>query len=322
MSSELFGILFKQKLSKELVEIETKRRMVLKKSVIFVSGGIVIFLSCQIFNQFLGLAVIPFMFISIFLIWQVFVEIAKWMEEFKKQVIPKVLSILDPNLELQDSNKLDKNIVSQSRLFQGYFTSNEVFCDNSILSNIINKSKLIQSSLALNEIFCDDYITSKAYGNLKIAELKIIRGTGKNSVQVFGGVLFAAKFPIQFQGQSFAFQKSFTEPRDLEGLEKVILESPMLMEKFNFWTTNQVEARMCFQTDIMSNLLDLCEQYGTNFDLSFIDNTIYIALHQNSGFFEPNIFQSVLDPKIYQKFYDEITTLNQIITKFKLHQNL
>ena len=296
MSSELFGILFKQKLNKELVEIETKRKTVLKKSVIFVSGGIVIFFLCQIFNQSLGLLVIPFGLFSIFMIQQGYDQVQKWRRGFKKNIIPKVLQILDSNLELQDSNNFDRTIVRKSMLIQGYYEGIDVFCD--------------------------DYITSKVYGNLKVAELEISRTEGKDSIKIFQGLLFSAQFPIQFYGKSYGFHKSIGGTRNLVGLEKVILESPRLMEKFNFYSTNQVEARMCFQTDIMSNLLDLCEQYGTNFDLSFIDNTIYIALHQNNGFFEPNIFQSVLDPKIYQKFYDEITTLNQIITKFKLHQNL
>ena len=296
MSSELFGIMFKQKLRSELYGIETQRKLVQKKSLFFVVSGILIFITCQIFNRLLGWVVIPLVFFSMFLFWQVFVMISQWREDFKKQIIPKVLEILDPNLELQDPKIYDKNT--------------------------IRKSQLIQSNFEDKEVFCDDYITSKSYGNLKIAELKITRQLGKNSVKIFGGIIFSAQFPIQFNGRSFAFHKSFAELSNLEGLEKVILESPRLMEKFNFYTTSQVEARMCFQTDIMSNLLDLCEQYGANFDLSFIDNTIYIALHQHQSFFEPNIFQTVFDPKIYQKFYEEITTLNQIITKFKLEQNL
>ena len=296
MSLELFGILFKQKLGVKLAGIESERKLVLKKSLIFVVVGIIIFISCQIFNRLLGWTVVPLVFISMFLFWQVFVGVARWCEDFKKQIIPKVLEILDPNLELQDSNNFDRTIVRKSMLMQGYYEGIDVFCD--------------------------DYITSKVYGNLKVAELEISRTEGKDSIKIFQGLLFSAQFPIQFYGKSYGFHKSIGGTRNLVGLEKVILESPRLMEKFNFYSTNQVEARMCFQTDIMSNLLDLCEQYGTNFDLSFIDNTIYIALHQNSGFFEPNIFQPVLDPKIYQKFYDEITTLNQIVTKFKLHQNL
>jgi Protein of unknown function (DUF3137) len=135
-------------------------------------------------------------------------------------------------------------------------------------------------------------------------------------------MFLVAQYPIRFNAKTLAFQKSFLGENKVEGCEKVTLESPRLMEKFDFWTTNQVEARMCFQTDIMSNLLDLNEKYGHKFDISFIDNNIYIAIHRNKNLFEPNIFTSILKPKIYQEFYDEIITLNEIITKFKLHQNL
>ncbi len=104
-------------------------------------------------------------------------------------------------------------------------------------------------------------------------------------------------------------------------MERVELESPRLMEKFVITTTNQIEARMCFGTDIMSNLLDLTEKFGDYFDISFIEGKVYIVIHTTQNNFEPNILKTVKNPELYKKIYEEISVLLEVINKFKLHQN-
>ncbi len=296
MSSEVFGKEFILKFESHLNLLESKRKLTLSWSITTIIYCILLFFVIKYFNEFLGyvtFAIIPC--IGFGIAWA-FWSVQVWRKEFKQAIISFITKAIDPNFILKDRLNFDVGEIKDSFLIPEFDRY-----------DIVN---------------CKLCMVLRNQNNIAISEIKILRKSGRSHKQIFSGFLISASYPVRFTGKTFAYHKRLYRQNNTSELQKVILESPRLMEKFDFWTTNQVEARMCFQTDIMANLLDLCEKYKTEFDLSFIDNRIYIAIHSNKALFEPNIFRTIQNPKIYQEFYDEVTTLNEIITKFKLHQNL
>jgi hypothetical protein len=126
MSPELFGKVFEQRLRRELYVLDDLRELALKKLILCILSGIGGFSIAKIFNESLGYFVFPIVFFSLTIFWHSFVIADKWRNDFKKQIIPKILQIIDPNLQLEDTSKFEIKNIRKSELINSFFEDTDV----------------------------------------------------------------------------------------------------------------------------------------------------------------------------------------------------
>jgi Protein of unknown function (DUF3137) len=203
---------------------------------------------------------------------------------FKNKIIPNIVKLVDPKLN-----------------FDQYCTTQE-FRNAQILSY-----ELFNLGEVAREIINEDLIFTNEYGNLRIFESKIRNKI--NDMSLFFGKILVADYPIKFHGKTIIKRKSVFNYTVPSYYQNVVLESPDFMNLFDVYSTNQVEARMCLQTDIMAILTDITNKFHKDIEICFTENKIFIALKSNTNTLELNTDKSIQDSSIHQEYYNEILTL-------------
>lgn len=101
------------------------------------------------------------------------------------------------------------------------------------------------------------------------------------------------------------------------------LEDSDFNKKYIVTTEDQIEGRYLITTGFMDRFKNLQTAFGTkNIKCAFFDNKIMFALHTNKDFFELSggLFHSLKHPKQVKSFYEETTTIYDIIDYFKLDE--
>ncbi len=103
-------------------------------------------------------------------------------------------------------------------------------------------------------------------------------------------------------------------------LQKVKLEDLEFDKKFNINSENQIEARYLVTTAFMDRFQNLQTAFGTqNIKCSFFDDKVMFAISTNKDLFEiGNLFVPLTDKKQVEKFYEELSSIYNIIDYFKL----
>ena len=106
--------------------------------------------------------------------------------------------------------------------------------------------------------------------------------------------------------------------------EKIILEDSKFNKKFDVYSSNQVEARYLVSPLFMEKFYNLKTVFGAkNIRCSFFDNNLMIAIETNKDLFEiGSLFKPVKDIESIERFYDEITTIYDLIDYFKLNEKI
>jgi Protein of unknown function (DUF3137) len=311
MSASLFGLVFShqiqpklQELEKERIDINQNKKILLLATcfvtvinltlVVYVSSWFIILLLACFFGG----------------MYKSFEKTAIFKSKFKDLIIPNIIKSIDQTLNYNKKCAIPKAEILASNLYQNH--TNRVTISN------------------------EDLIFTTNYGNMKVFESKIVDyyttteyvdNKPKNAEKqkdLFQGKILVADYPIKFYGSTLVKRKSFFKFLKLDiphGYERVTLESPEFMDLFEVFTTDQVEARMCLQTDIMANLSDLIKLHDQNLEVSFANNRIFVALSTGVNSFELDMRKPIIDPKIYQQFYDDVVSLLNIAKTLKLHQN-
>ena len=68
-----------------------------------------------------------------------------------------------------------------------------------------------------------------------------------------------------------------------------------------------------FTSDVMAEMLDLYTKYKYRFEISIVNNTVYMRLRTGS-MFEANVFGKAMDYKIIERYYSVLKALTSIAT--------
>lgn len=105
-----------------------------------------------------------------------------------------------------------------------------------------------------------------------------------------------------------------------EKFEKIKLEDPEINNKFNAYSSDQIEGRYLLTTGFIERFNNLKTAFGTSkLKCSFYKNKIYIAIHTPKDLFEfGSVFHDVRNQTEVNNFYNEITAVYKIIDYLKL----
>lgn len=107
-----------------------------------------------------------------------------------------------------------------------------------------------------------------------------------------------------------------------ELLEPVILEDPKFCKKFNVYSSNQVEARYLITNTFMERFQNLNTSFAAKkAKCSFCGDELFFAINTNKNLFEiGSIFRSLKNPKSINEFYNELSSIFDLIEFFKLDE--
>ena len=107
-------------------------------------------------------------------------------------------------------------------------------------------------------------------------------------------------------------------------LEKVTLEDPKFNKRFNVYSADQVEARYHLTTGFMERFQNLNTAFGSNKAKCAFYNKdkIMIAISTKKNLFEiGSMFKSLENPEAVQCFYNELSSIIDMIDYFKLNEH-
>lgn len=194
----------------------------------------------------------------------------------------------------------------------------------------IEKYELEESKLfgGITKIDPDDYFQGTYKGlNIIISEVEIERGTGKQRVDVFGGVLVkldmnkrVLSHTIVTEDVSWSKFSKYFLPTAFSNMDKTELEDVEFNKMFNVYTEDEVEARYILTTSFMERLKILKETYkADDIRASFKDNSLLIALCVSKDMFVlGDVRKPVRDAGEVQTLFDQFASVLSIVDLLKL----
>ena len=192
----------------------------------------------------------------------------------------------------------------------------------------IKKYKIFPSATDCSN---DDVIEGK-YKNLDILiqESKLTHNSGgKNSHTVtdFDGLIIKVTSNKNFTGTTIVRPDSYSS--SIRDLKQVHLEDPVFERIYNVYSTDQIEARYLLTTAFMMRLQHAGRVFSQNPNerhqtyCVFDKGHIFLFLSSSENFFEVFYpFKTVLNRKIYERVYEQMVAIFELIEELKLDQNI
>lgn len=169
-----------------------------------------------------------------------------------------------------------------------------------------------------------DYI-SGTYSSvpLLLEQVELVRGSGKHRTTVFQGLIVLLDVGKRFTGITVIRRDAGTmgnwfTSRDGYG-ETVRLEDPVFEERYEVYSSDQVQARYLLTTSFMERLMQLEQLFDSKLTASFSNQKLLIMLPSTKRWFEPS---SMLRPATFIEdaamVLEQMRLLFQIVTILKL----
>ena len=164
---------------------------------------------------------------------------------------------------------------------------------------------------------------------LELIEAKLVStrsGEDSRTTVSFKGIIILLSMNKKFSGKTIVRQDAGKFSNwaigKIRKMEKVVLEDPVFENKFEVYSSDQVEARYLLTTSFMERLLELSALFG-NFGLecSFYDDKLLLMISSPKNHFETSsIFQPATFTDDVKTTLEEMLMIFQIIDILKLHQ--
>ncbi|MDM8559552.1 DUF3137 domain-containing protein [Candidatus Parabeggiatoa sp. HSG14] len=220
--------------------------------------------------------------------------IASYRKNFKAKIIQRIVALFDEKLTYYPKKTITRKEFKASKL-ERYW----------------NK---------FNKWNGEDYIEG-TFGKtaVKFSEIHAKYTSGKNTNTIFKGLFFIIDFNKHFEG----FTVVLPEGTDGDDEQLVKLESPNFERAFVVYSDNQITARYVLSPNLMHRILRFYrELHQQNIYLSFVGGTLYIAIPISKPIFEPTVFNTLLNFKIYRDYLMYIQFSQDIVDELNLNTRI
>ena len=234
-----------------------------------------------------------------------------YTKEFKEKVIHPLVKELDSNL----------NYESKQHLSQKYFRDSKLF--NSTIDRY-SGNDLVHGKIDDVHIEFSDIHAEKRHKSSK----------GKESwTTVFKGLFIVADFHKHFKGSTVVLPDSaqstfgdliggWLQSKNFSREELVKMDHPEFETEFVVYASDQIEARYILSHSLMQKLLHFKIRSKHPLHISFVGQSINLAIEYNKDLFEPSVFRSLLDYKIAMEYVQTLHLCIGIVEELKLNQKL
>ncbi len=144
-------------------------------------------------------------------------------------------------------------------------------------------------------------------------------GTRTHYETYFLGRIFVFEFNKSFDGYLQVLENG--RPTVKRGYEKVKLESVQFNKKFRTYSTSAHEAFYVLTPHFMEALMNFEKNNKGSIKFSFIDNMLYIGIHNNRDTFELRMFRP-LNEETFKEFERDLLVVRDVIEELKLNNKI
>lgn len=156
---------------------------------------------------------------------------------------------------------------------------------------------------------------------MSVAELKLRRKSGKNTVTVFNGLLCRFDYPKRAKAEVAVKSDGGAIGQFFSGIfssgKRVKLEDPVFEGRFDVYSSDQVAARYILTPTVMERLVAL-EREHRGLRAIFRRDEVLLAIPNGPDLFHPGSFFSSLDYGIVRRFHRDMTGVFEFVDALKL----
>ncbi|MGM0582327.1 MAG: DUF3137 domain-containing protein [Bacteroidota bacterium] len=310
-----FNKIYESDLLPEIERLDENRKYYKKKVLTFlVVPHVVLFILIYLLEKFLFTSedsnYLKFYFFAWVLIYFIYRFIFKKYKnkfalEFKEKVIRRIIRSIDESLYYNPLAEFPKS----------QFLKSEIY-NNTILyyGEDMVRGKIEQTPICFSEV-----------------QAKNRDNKGKLTT-TFKGIFFEADFNKDFNNKTFVLtdklERSFGHiGKMLQSLNSnrpplVKLENPEFEKYFAVYSQDQVEARYILSTSLMERLTKFVENRKSPVALSFVDNSIFIAISEPKNLFEPTIMNSNRNKEMIKGYFNILELVIGIVEDLNLNNRI
>jgi len=303
---------YTQDLLPELSVLEVERKNVLKK---------ILFVTLIIFPVVIFTVVVLIRISHNLAGFAVFLGVAAWMgfyafftkgyvSSFKTGIIKKIVKFIDDKLTYSKFGKINQGLFTASGIFRHRI---DHYKGDDHVSGVLGKTKV-----EFSEIYAS-YDTTDSRGR-------------KTENIIFKGLFFTADFNKSFNGNTVVLPDTaekflghigtFFQSMNKTRGELIKLEDPVFEKLFAVYGNDQIEARYLLSTSLMKRIVEFQKKTGKRIYLSFAGSRIFVAIPYAKDLFEPRVFQTVLDFKPVQEYFEDLQLTIGIIDDLNLNTRI
>jgi len=231
--------------------------------------------------------------------------------EFKNKIIEPLIHSIDSNL----------SYLSEMHISQEQFNKSELFTK---LPDKINGNDYVSGEIDGVKIEFSDLHAQIRHKNSK----------GNESWEtMFKGLFIVSEFNKNFKGKTVILpdtaQSTFgdlignwLQSNNFGRDELVKMDNIEFEKEFVVYSTDQIEARYILSHSLMKRLLIFKQKSQYPVYISFIGESIYMAIYYSKDLFEPSVFRSLLNYKIAMEYVKTLHLTITIVEELKLNQKL
>lgn len=234
-------------------------------------------------------------------------EKKKYANNFKNNVVAKLVELLDPTWQYTYNGKIQESVFKKSKIFSKRY---DRYSGDDLIEGTIGKTQFK---------LCDLYLTER-----------VETEHTSRDVKVFSGLFAAIDFNKHLQNETFVYpdrsEKSFGKfAQKLQSNSRgdlVKLENNEFEKRFKVFSTDQVEARYILTPALMERLVEMSKKLGDSISLSFIDSHVYLLVPFKNGLFEPNVHTSGVNIDDVYVLWSQLNIMNLIIDEMDLNTRI
>ena len=242
------------------------------------------------FNIFLSNGIVTF--ITFLLITKFFdyVSISKtdYIQSFKENIITEIIKYVGiQNLQYFPYEFIPKTDFHASKLFY----SGNIYKGDDLITGEISSLKFKCSELHVQNIDSD------------------------SKDEIFHGLFFVIDIPVNIQ-IPFGTNSNFGN--------EILLDNTEFNELFKVFGNDSTEVFYILSSKVIEKMVNFVRKTGHNFQFSFKGNKLYIAIESApmKRFFEPPIFKSLWDYKIYDEIVMDFKLIFELLNQLEFRRSL
>ena len=320
-SKESFSAFYKSTLLPALQELELERKQfikdIFKNTLLYLGAAAAFFLLglSGIWPAMSGISIVIAGFSAVlgFIVvgYQYSQFNKRYTPDFKERIIKRIIHHIDDRLDYTPTSCIAEHQYAKSNIFTqrpDRYKGEDLIC-----------GKVGDTRISFSELH-SEYKTTTTDKNGR---------TQTHWHTIFKGIFFEADFNKSFKTRTFVLpdtmEKTFgfigkkLQSMNFSRPPLVKLEDPEFEKHFVVYGEDQVEARYILSTSLMQRLTDFRNKTNKSVSLSFVDNSIFVAIPENKNLFEPKIFKSNLDPAFVQEYYNFLELTIGIVDDLNLN---
>ena len=232
----------------------------------------------------------------------------KYRDNFKDDVIQKIVSFLEPGLRYDKNAHILKEEFVWSNLFQKKIDKFE--------GNDLVEGKLAETAIRFSDIHAQ------------------YKTTYKNKTTwhtIFKGQFFIADLNKEFNGRMVVLPDSaekllgqmgtFLQKYNFSREKLIKLDNPEFEKEFVVYANDEINSRYILTHSMMQNILNFKKKSKKEIYLSFRNSKIFIAI-SSKDMFEPNPFKPLNDFDIIKEYYESFVLVVGIVDELKLNRRI